>query len=166
MKQVMRLLKHLSAARWQVSRRLPQRSLNAITAAITASEKHHLGELRFVVEAGLDWADLLSGVTSRARALQVFSNLRIWDTEHNSGVLIYLLLADRKVEIVADRGIHKLVIQSVWQEICRDMEFHFRNGEFEKGVLQGIAEINQLLQQHFPSRGHKANELPDQPTIL
>ena len=166
MNKFIRFIKHLTAARWQVRRRLPGRSMNAIEAAIHASEKSHMGELRFAVEAGLDWPDLLAGITPRERAVEVFSHLRVWDTEHNSGVLIYLLLADRKVEIVADRGIHACVGNSAWISICQDMESKFRSGDFESGVLLGISEITALLQQHFPAHAHNPNDLSDRPAVL
>lgn len=166
MKQLIRLLKHLSAARWQVARRFPVHSMAAIEAAINQSETTHMGELRFAVEAGLDWSELLAGTNSHQRALQVFSQLRVWDTEHNSGVLIYLLLADRKVEIVADRGIHARVGKAGWVEICRNMESRFRAGEFENGVLLGISAITALLQQNFPAEHENPDELPNKPVVL
>lgn len=166
MKKLMRIFKHLIAARWQIRSRLPSRSMNAIETAILASEKLHMGELRFAVEAGLDWPDLFAGVTSPERALEVFSRLRIWDTEHNSGVLIYLLLADRKVEVVADRGINSRVGKAAWISICQDMESKFRTGDFENGVLLGIVEITALLKQHFPAQAHNPNDLPDRPVVL
>ena len=166
MKKFTRFIKHLFAARWQVNQRFSRRSMQSIAAAIRDSEKLHMGELRFVVEAGLEWQDLFSGINSRERALQVFSQLRIWDTEHNSGVLIYLLLADHKVEIVADRGINARVSQAEWISICRDMENRFRFGEFERGVLLGIAAITRLMLQHFPAQPHNPNDLPDHPVVL
>lgn len=166
MKKIIRIFEHLMSSRWQISRRLPVHSMSAIETAIHDSEKLHMGELRFAVEAGLDWPELSAGISSYERALEVFSHLRIWDTEHNSGVLIYLLLADRKVEIVADRGIYTRVKKSTWVKICQDMESRFRNGEFEQGVLLGIAAITELLQQNFPSQTHNPNDLVDQPIIL
>lgn len=166
MKKLMRLIKHLTAARWQVARCLPKRSMDNIALAIRQSESSHMGELRFAVEAGLDWLELLAGMSSRERALHVFSQLRVWDTEQNSGVLIYLLLADRKVEIVADRGIHARVGAAHWKAICHAMEQKFRADEFESGVLEGVAAITALLQQHFPSDGINPNELQDYPVTL
>ena len=166
MKRLTRFFKHITSGRWQVARRFPKRSMLAIEAAIRRSESSHMGELRFAVEAALDWPDLLVGASSRGRALEVFSRLRVWDTEHNSGVLIYLLLADRKVEIIADRGIHARVGEAGWAAICRNMEKKFRAGEFEGGVLEGIAAITVLLQQHFPAQGANPNELPDYPVTL
>jgi len=166
MSKFKRILKHLVAGRWQVGRILPSSSMHRIQAAISQSERSHDGELRFAVETGLEWPDLLHGTTPRARAIKMFSRLRVWDTEHNSGVLIYLLLADRKVEIVADRGVHARVGQAGWESICRKMEQRFRLGEFEAGVLEGIAAITTLLQQHFPASGDHRNELPDAPIVL
>lgn len=121
-----------------------------IESAITSSETKHLGEIRFVVEAGLHPYDILRKKMPRARGIELFSLLNIWDTEHNNGVLIYLLLADRDVEIVADRGIDKHIGYDRWDAICHDMEVLFRRGEFESGVLEGIAEVSQALEKHFP----------------
>lgn len=167
MGKIARLLKHLAAGRWQVARRFPASSMRTIEKAIRESEHLHFGELRFVVEAGMEWQDLLRGITPRGRAVEVFSQLRMWDTEQNSGVLIYLLLADRDVEIVADRGIHARVGEAGWQAICHAMETRFRNGEFERGVLEGIAAITALLAQHFPAgEGNNPNEIPDAPVVL
>ena len=166
MKNLIRFFKHLTAARWQIRRLLPKHSMRAIESAIISSEKLHMGELRFVVEAGLDWPELFDDISSRERALDVFSHLRVWDTELNSGVLIYLLLADRKVEIVADRGINTRVGKYAWVGICQDMESKFRSGDFENGVLLGISSITTLLQQHFPAQAHNPNDLPDRPVVL
>jgi hypothetical protein len=162
-----RILKHLTYGRLHVRRCFPASSMQAIEAAIARSESSHMGELRFAVEAALDWRDLLRGVTPHERAIEVFSQLRIWDTEHNSGVLIYLLLAERRVEIVADRGIHTRVGNSGWAAICHEMEAAFRAGDFEHGVLAGILQISTLLAQHFPAKNNiNHNELPDAPVVL
>lgn len=166
MRKIIRAIKHLMAGRWQVARCFPRHSMDSIASAIHQSESHHMGQLRFAVEAGLDWPHLLAGISSRERALEVFSQLRVWDTEHNSGVLIYLLLSDRKVEIVADRGIHFRVGEAHWKAICHTMEKRFRAGEFESGVLEGIAAITAVLQQHFPAQKANPNELPDYPVTL
>jgi len=161
-----RILKHLLYGRLHVLRCFPAPSMAAIQAAIAQSEASHMGELRFVVEAALDWPDLLRGITPRERAIEVFSQLRIWDTEHNSGVLVYLLLAERRVEIVADRGIHARVGEPGWQAICREMEQAFRAGNFGPGAVAGVARIGALLAQHFPAQGANRNELSDTPVIL
>lgn len=161
-----RLLKHLLAGRWQTLRYFPPSAMRGIESAIQGSESTHMGELRFAVEAGLDWPDVMRGKTAHERALEVFSQLRIWDTEHNSGVLVYLLLADHKVEIIADRGIHRRVGDAGWQAICREMEAEFRAGRFEQGVLLGLQRISALLQQHFPAVLNNPDELSNAPVRL
>jgi uncharacterized membrane protein len=140
--------------------------MNAIEQAIKAAEVGHAGEIRFVVEAALDGVPLLRGQSARERAIEVFSLLRIWDTEHNSGVLIYLLLADRRVEIVADRGIHARVGTSGWEALCRDMEASFHSGQYEQGAIACVGAVARHLSRHFPSHGHAHNELPDAPVVL
>ncbi|MBI1965019.1 MAG: TPM domain-containing protein [Betaproteobacteria bacterium] len=161
-----RILKHLLTPDWSVRRTLPRAALKRIEEAIRASEKSHDGELRFAVEAGLDFLPLLKGITPRQRARQVFGQLNVWDTEHNSGVLIYLQLVDRDIEIVADRGIGAKVQQAAWDAVCRRMEEAFRAGRFEQGALDGIQEITTLLARHFPARGDNPDELPDRPVVL
>lgn len=151
---------------WLVRRYFPRHALSAIERAIGQSELAHMGEIRFAVDASLDISQLLRGLNARERALEVFSQLRVWDTEHNSGVLIYLLFAERKVEIVADRGIHAKVGGAEWERICRMMEAAFRKGCFEEGVLAGIREITALLVKHFPALGDNPNELPNTPAML
>jgi uncharacterized membrane protein len=140
--------------------------LNGIQSAVQQSETTHSGEIRFVVEGELTWAKLLGDITPRARALEVFSGLRVWDTEHNNGVLIYVLLADRVVEIVADRGIHRHAGDVVWRDICRLMQAEFRAGRFEEGGMKGVTAISALLRKHFPADGENSNELPDKPLLI
>ena len=161
-----RLFRHLLTPGWLVYRSFPRPVLLRIEEAIRESEKAHDGELRFAIEAGLPAVSLLKGITPRQRAREVFGQLAVWDTEHNSGVLIYLQLVDRDIEILADRGIAAKVEQDTWEGICRRMETAFRAGEFEAGTLRGIAEITALLARHFPPGGANPNELPDQPVVL
>lgn len=161
-----RIMRHLSSGRAALRRAFPQRALDAIERAIRETEAKHDGQIRFAVEAALDLTPLLAGQTARERAIEVFSGLRVWDTEHNNGVLIYLLLADRDVEIVADRGIHARLGQETWEAVCRGMETAFRNGQFEAGVLAGIRAVGEHLAHHFPARGGKPNEMPDRPVVL
>jgi uncharacterized membrane protein len=149
-----------------VHRAFPRETLMAIEKAIKASEATHRGEIRFVVEGALDTAPLLRGQTARERAIDVFSQLRIWDTAHNNGVLIYLLLADRDVEIVADRGIDAKVGAQEWERICRKMEAAFRQADFQGGVVAGIQEVTRHLAEHFPPTGDDRNELPDKPVVM
>ena len=161
-----RIMRHLSCGRATVRRAFPQHTLDAIERAIRATEARHDGQVRFAVEAALDLSPLLAGQAARERAIEVFSELRVWDTEHNNGVLIYLLLADRDVEIVADRGIHARLGTETWEAICREMEAAFRDGQFEAGVLAGIHAVGEHLAHHFPARGGKPNEMPDRPVVL
>jgi uncharacterized membrane protein len=161
-----RILRHLFAPHWIVARAFPRRTLTTIEQAIRNSEKSHDGELRFAVEAGLHPLPLLKGQSVRQRAIEVFSDLRVWDTEHNSGVLIYVQLVDRRIEIVADRGISARVAQTEWDAICRTMEGAFRERRFERGALEAIGQATRLLSRHFPPRGGNPNELPDRPAVL
>lgn len=163
---VKRLWRHLSTMRWDARRAFPQEVLSSIEQTVAATEKHHLGELRFVVEGALELGDLLAGTSPRERAIDLFSLLRVWDTERNSGVLVYLLLAERRVEIVADRGIHARVGGENWRKICRRMEDAFAAGRFEQGALEGICSIGDLLVRHFPATGENSNELNDRPVVL
>jgi len=149
-----------------VRRAFPKAALNAIEDAVRVAEQTHRGQIRFAVEHSLDPVDLWRGETARDRALDVFSQLRIWDTEHNNGVLIYLLLADRDVEIVADRGVHAKVGADRWERICQTMEAAFRQGDFQGGVVRGIQDVGELLQRHYPADGAQPNELPDRPVVL
>ena len=161
-----RIMRHLSIGRAAVRRVFPLRAMNEIESAIRSTEARHAGQIRFAVETSLELAPLLAGQTAQQRAIEVFSKLRVWDTEHNNGVLIYLLLADRDVEIVADRGIHVRLGKEVWETICREMEAAFRERHFESGVLTGIHAVGEHLSRHFPARNGKANEMPDSPVVL
>ncbi|HSW04284.1 TPM domain-containing protein [Aquabacterium sp.] len=162
---IRRLLKHLFTTDGRVRRAFPPASLAAIEQAIQASEADHLGEIRFVAEAALDGAPLIRNQSARQRAIDVFSELRVWDTEHNNGLLIYLLLADHAVEIVADRGLHAKVGAPEWGRICRAMEAAFREGKFTDGVLDGVQAVTLHLVAHFPAAGANPNELPDRPVL-
>jgi uncharacterized membrane protein len=161
-----RIGKHLLGNRSRVRKAFPPQALAAIERAIKASEASHAGQIRFVVEGALDGAPLFRDQPARARAIDVFGQLRIWDTTHNNGVLIYLLLADRDVEIVVDRGIDVKVGTAGWEKICQMMEAEFRAGHFERGVIAGIDAVTQHLVAHFPRDGVVVNELPDKPVVL
>jgi uncharacterized membrane protein len=162
----MRPVKHLFATALTVRRAFPQAVLDRIEAAIKDSERRHRGEIRFAVEGALEFVPVVRGLTPRARALEVFSLLSVWDTEENSGVLIYVQLVDRDIEIVADRGIAARIPQSQWEAVCHRMEDAFRRGEYEEGALSAIAEVSTLLERHFPARERNADELPDKPIVL
>lgn len=164
--KLQRIIRHLSTGRAAVRRVFPPHTLDAIERVIRETEAQHSGQIRFAVEAALELTPLLAGQSARARAEEVFAQLRVWDTEHNNGVLIYLLLADRDVEIVADRGVHARLGQQVWETICHEMEASFRGGKFEEGVLAGIRSVGQHLAHHYPHAGEKVNELPDRPVLI
>ncbi|MBR0756747.1 TPM domain-containing protein [Bradyrhizobium jicamae] len=163
---IKRIGRHLIEHRWRVRREFPPRVLHAIEQAIRAGETTHSGQIRFVVEGALDGAPLFRNQPARERAIDVFSHLRIWDTAHNNGVLIYLLLADHDVEIVADRGINAKVGAAGWEAICREMETDFGAGRFEQGVIKGIEAVSRELARHFPRTVGGANELPDAPVMM
>ncbi len=163
---IRRIGKHLIEHRWRARRVFPPQALAAIEQAIKAGEATHSGQVRFVVEGALDGRPLFSGQSARERALDVFSHLRIWDTAHNNGVLIYLLLADRDVEIIADRGIDAKVGAAGWQRICAAMESDFRGGNFAGGVIAGVQAVSQQLAKYFPRQNAGPNELPDRPVVM
>ena len=161
-----RIAKHLLLTHWQVNQIFSRQTLLAIEQAIKASEIAHVGEIRFALEGALDGAPLFKGQSARERAIDVFSQLRIWDTERNNGVLIYLLLADRDVEIVADRGIHAKVGLEEWEKICHTMETAFKQAKYEWGVICGVQAVTQHLIKHFPASGAGRDELLDKPVVL
>jgi uncharacterized membrane protein len=161
-----RLIRHLWIGNPERDRLFPPAALERITRAIAAAEAGHHGEIRFAVESSLSAAEIARGVDARQKAVEAFARLGVWDTEANNGVLLYLLLADRDVEIVADRGVHAKVGPEGWEAICRRMESEFRAGRFEAGVAAGIAEVGRHLETHFPRRGADVNELPDAPALL
>jgi uncharacterized membrane protein len=146
--------------------KFPKAALAGIEQAIKRGEAAHRGEIRFAAEDALDGPALLAGQSARERALEVFAQLRVWDTEENNGVLIYLLLADHDIEIVADRGINARVAPGDWERICREMEQGLRRGEHEKAVVAGIDEASLLLAKHYPPRPGDRDELPNQPVRL
>ena len=161
-----RILRHLLQHHWRRRLAFPPATLAKIEQAIKAGEATHAAQLRFVVEGALDGAPLFRDQPARERALDVFSQLRVWDTAQNNGVLIYLLLADRDVEIVADRGIDAKVGHEGWERICREMETDFRAGDFERGVIKGVEAVSRELATHFPKISGGPNELPDAPVVI
>jgi hypothetical protein len=161
-----RLARHLFATRWGTRRRFPPAALEAIEAAMREAELRHGGEIRFAVETALDLPELWYRLVPRRRAAQVFGELGVWDTAQNNGVLIYVLMADRVVEIVADRGVAALIQQTEWDEICREMERQFRDGRFMEGSVAAVHSVGRLLARHFPAARHDADELPNQPVLL
>jgi hypothetical protein len=159
-----RTFRHLVTPDWAAGRAFPAHVLREVGQAIAASERQHDGELRLAVEGPLPFHSLR--IDSRKRAEDLFAQLRVWDTEHNSGVLIYVQLVDRRIEIVADRGIAGKVAQPEWDAVCRNMERSFKNRDFSAGALEAIEAITRILARHFPPRGANPNELPDKPVVL
>ncbi len=164
--ELARFWRHVAMSPFGARRCFPSATLDTLQACIAAAEKRHRGEIRFVVEAELTTGQLWHGLTSRERARQVFAEQGVWNTQENNGVLIYLLLADRRVEIVADRGIDPRAGTSQWEAICRMMESHFREGRFEAGAAAGIDAVSELLAGPFPATGERRNELDDRPQVI
>lgn len=162
----MRLLRHLFAP--SARRLFPAGRLDAIAAVIGECERAHHGEIMFAVEADLSALDVLRGVSPRQRAELAFARLRTWDTEANNGVLIYLLLADHAIEIVADRGLRGRVAPAQWCQVCERMQVGLRAGEVEAAVVAGIRAVSALLEQHFPRAAGAVDEdeLPNRPRLL
>jgi len=165
----MRWIRHLLLDELAQRRAFPPAALAAIGRAVAGEERRHRGELRVVIEGGLPLPALVTGRSAHERAIEHFTRLRVWDTADNAGVLVYLLLADQRVEIVADRGIHARVGAAAWETICGVMQREFAAGRFEPGMLAGLAAISDLLAQHFPvvpDGSPNPNELPDAPALV
>ncbi len=163
---VRRVLRHVFYPRWRLRATFADATLDRIEAAVRDCERRHSGELRFVIEGGLDGVAVARGLTPRARALELFSQLRVWDTAANNGVLVYVQVVDRDIEIVADRGFNGKVAQDAWDAVCRRMEEAFHAGRYEAGVLEAIAAVGSLLARHYPPAAHDADELPNRPVML
>jgi uncharacterized membrane protein len=163
-----RIWRHRWIDETEVRRALPEAVMQRLTGRVAASERRHSGEIRICVEAGLPMSYLWRHAPARERAVMLFGKLRVWDTAHNNGVLIYLLLAEHAIEIVADRGIHSQVDDAEWAAMTQRMSAAFREGRFEDGLTQALEEISALLVEHFPlGEGDvDVNELPDEPVVL
>jgi uncharacterized membrane protein len=144
----------------------PASVLDQIEGLVKESERKHAGEICVAVEAYLPIGRVLRGLMARDRALEVFSDLQVWDTEGNCGVLLYLLLSERQIEIVADRGISRVVNQESWEDICRNIECEFQQDRYLSGIRSGIQAVTELLVRHFPLRSDDLNERGDRPTVL
>lgn len=167
MARLQRLLANLCEGWFQLHRRFPAGLLDEIATAVAEGERIHLGEVRLAVESRLTPQAVLAGLDAPARARQLFGQLGIWDTEHNTGVLIYVLLAEHRIEIVADRGIARHVSPDEWTDVCDHMRDAYARGQWREGSLQGIADVHALLQRHFPNDGRmRQDELPDRPVLL
>lgn len=166
--KIARWFRHWFTPPMAVRKAFPPDALARIERAIAAAEHGHSGEIRFAVEAALPWSYLRRGAPARERALMVFAKLRVWDTESNNGVLIYVELADRIIEIVADRGIAARVTPEQWKAISGAMREHFRAGEYEEGTVAAIDKVAALLREHFPlaTGARNPNELSNRPALL
>lgn len=164
--ELKRLWRHVLMSPVKAARCFPAATLDAIQREIAELEKRHRGEVCFVVETELASEQLWREVSSRERAREVFAQRGVWNTEENNGVLIYVLLADRRVEIVADRGIDARVSREAWDATCRMIERHFAEGRFEAGAIAGVRAVSELLARHFPAREGDRNELPDRPVVI
>ncbi len=167
MNKWLRILRHRSLDERDVERRLGPGAIDRLEHAVAASERQHSGEIRLCIEAGLPLDELLAGSSARQRAVALFGQLGVWDTEENNGVLIYLLIAEHAIEIVADRGLSRRVDEAQWQAIATAMAGAFKAGRFEDGLLQAIDAVGQLLDRHFPLAEGEANpdELPNRAVL-
>jgi uncharacterized membrane protein len=161
-----RYLRNLFTTSWALRRAFPRQLLHDIERAVAASEQLHSGELRFAIETALDVPALLQGVTPRERAIDVFARLRTWDTAANNGVLIYLLLSEHDIEIVADRGFGDKVSAQEWRDVCDTMRPLFHSGHYREGALRGIELVTALMSKHFPPDPLDVNELSNKPVLL
>lgn len=166
MKTVPRMVAHLTSTKAASRRAFPAATLKAIQDTIAAGEALHRAEIRVIIEPALRTADVLRGIGARARARELFSTYQIWDTEENCGILLYVNLADHKVEIIADRTAARLLSAAEWQAICTTMTGGFARGQFHDSALAALQQLNQMLQQRFPNSGTHRNQLSDQPIVL
>jgi uncharacterized membrane protein len=163
--QFARLFRHSIATHWHTRLLFPKASRDAIEQAVVQAERSHHGQIRFVIETALHPHQVLGGVSAHDHALDVFSHLRVWDTAHNNGVLIYVQIADRHVEIIADRAFKDRVTDAEWAAVCRLMEQEFRAGRFQRGAIAGIEAVGQILSSHFPPLAtDSADDDADMPT--
>lgn len=166
MHNVQRLWRHLVSTRQAARKLFPATALYAIESAIAAGEVTHRAEVRVVIEARLPLAFVLQGGSARRRAIELFSHYRIWDTEENCGLLLYINLADHKVEIIGDRGVDHAVGTKDWQAVCQTVTEGFANGSYHDSVPAALAQLNLMLTRHYPQIGSQHNQLSDKPVIL
>lgn len=161
-----RALRHVRTTAAAGRRAFPPATLKAIEQAIGAGEQAHTAEVRLILEPALDLGEVLRGTSNRQRALALFAEYGVWDTEENCGVLIYVNLAERQVDIVADRNVGRRIGPEQWQAICASMTTGFAAGDYHDSTLRAIGALNDLLRQYFPANGARPNQLPDQAIVL
>lgn len=167
MSMLSRLGQNLFCGWWQLRRYFPPARLDAIAKVVAAGERSHRGQVCVAVESRLTAWQVVTGIDARQRAAEAFAHLRVWDTEANAGVLVYVLLAERRIEILPDRGIRERVAESAWRGVCNTLSAAARAGDWGAGMNDGIEQIHALLRVHFPAdNGGHDNELPDRPAIL
>jgi hypothetical protein len=165
-KLLQRIWRHWLAGLHPARRLLSGAALAQIEAEVRAAKQAHEGEIRVVVETSLSLSELRMEMTARARALQLFASLHVWDTEHNNGVLIYILLADRSVEIIADRAVAQRIPAAEWASLCTEIAAHCGRGELAAGCCMAVRSVGQRLARLYPAPGGDGNELPNQPILL
>lgn len=167
LKHWQRILRHLWKDESDARRAVPADVLERLAQRVAASERRHTGEVRICIEAGLPWSYLRRNASTRERAVTLFGKMRVWDTEHNNGVLIYLLLAEHAIELVADRGLNRHVQPAEWQAMVARLGSAFREGRFEDGLTQALEEVSAVLVTHFPATEglRRANEQPNTPSL-
>ena len=161
-----RFWRHVAMTPAKARRAFTDSTMDKIALAIADGERRHRGEVCFVIEPELTTAQLWQGLSVRARAREVFVAQGVWNTEENNGVLVYVLLADESVEIVADRGVDARVSSSEWKAVVDAMDAHFREGRHEEGALAGVNGVGELLARHFPDTGEGRNQIPDRPIMM
>lgn len=166
MTRLQRIIKNMFTLPYHARQVFSEHILHDLENTIRESEKLHRGEIRLVVEHGLDVWDVINGLTARERAIDLFSHMRVWDTEENTGVLIYILFSEHQIEIIADRGIHRRVEEGYWQALCQEMENAFRTGHYREGTLRAIEDLTQTLKRYFPATLENTNELPNAPLVM
>lgn len=165
--RVTRILKHRWVDEADTRRAIPPALVDKLAQCVADSERRHTGEIRIYVESGLPLSYLWRKATPRERAVAMFGKLGVWDTEQNNGVLIYLLLAEHRIEVVADRGLDRHVPDEQWTMLVSSMAVQFRAGCFEAGLLRAIDIVDRVLVEHFPAPPDKVNpdELPNAPVL-
>lgn len=166
MRTLSRLWRHLVTSSADGRRAFPEPTLDAIRDRIAEGERRHRAEVRMVVETSLAARQVLQKMTARQRAAELFLEHGIWDTEENIGVLIYVLIADHKVEILADRRVARSVTPDEWRTVCNTMTDAFRANDYHAGALAGLDRLNALLAERFPDDGGQSNQLSNEPLIL